>query len=328
MVDILNEYVKSQKIKELFALVEEKVELAPICVPSYKFRKEARILRSKEKFSCQKVYVFVYEDDYVESGYDRYENFQENVEFVKISKKDFEENGLFWRGIAPKRAYIQRYMRKLGISKYFMVDDDISTTATFSASQRNNACKSCYMEKVSLDNVLKLAQFVGENNPEYKVIGFPFTAMKAQFFSFKELLVEQATNCVVFFNDLPEGIEYRDNVKLSEDYDFFFTCKKNGVKVGVIPFVAIDFNFENSVCGHNSVRPLADYVEHPDYIDLKVTSKGILGSKINYVRLRHQHPKEIDQKLMEFCRNENVEAAKEYLLNNKAAKRSIISENE
>ena len=88
----------------------------PIVIPSYKNRKDC-IVKTLDKVSKNDIYVFVYEDDYVESGYDVFDN-KPNVHFIKI-KCD-------WRSIQKKRHFIQNYM--LGIENvhdYIMIDDDV-----------------------------------------------------------------------------------------------------------------------------------------------------------------------------------------------------------
>lgn len=305
------DFIKDRKMDELFSYAEQNIKLNPICIPSFKFRKGAKLVRDNP-FLDTKVYVFVYEDDYYASGYDSYKGYKGDIEFVKISKQDFEDNGLIWRGLAPKRVFIQRYMRKLGIKKFFMLDDDINTRVSYSSSQRANKCKSCNMKNSTLETALKIAQMVGEEHPEYKQIGFPFTQLKSQFYNFQKDISEQAVSQVMYFNDVPEGIEFENRLQISEDYDFFFTCKEHGLKTGVVPYVTIFFGFNNTTC-NNEVLPLHDYVDHPGYIDLKVNINNLLRSTINYTRAKNNHPKEVDEKLMELCKAEDVEAVKAYV---------------
>ena len=304
------DFVLARDMDGLIEYADKNVELAPICIPSYKFRKGAKLVRDNP-FSS-KVYVFVYEDDYEASGYDKYDGYKGDMEIVKISKEDFERAGLVWRGLSPKRIYIQRYMRKLGIGKFFMLDDDINTRIAYSYQQRDNACKSCKMKNSTLEVALKIAQLVGEEHPEYKQIGFPFNQLKSQFFSFETDIVDQAVSQVMYFNEMPEGIEFVNRLQISEDYEFFFECKRHGVKCGVVPYITVFYGFGNTTC-NNEVLPLHDYVLNPGYIDLKVTCHGLLRSTISYIRANRDHPKKVDEKLMELCKAEDVEAVKAYV---------------
>ena len=90
----------------------------PIVIPSYKNRKGC-IVQELNKLSDNDIYVFVYENDYTESGYDKYDN-QPNVHFVKIPAD------CGWRCLQRKRYFIQKYFEtKPDIHDYIMVDDDI-----------------------------------------------------------------------------------------------------------------------------------------------------------------------------------------------------------
>ena len=100
----------------------------PVCVPSYKFRDEAWLVHNLDKLDTT-VYLFVYEDDYVTSGYNEFQ-WSNNVTIVKIKEQDFKDLNIRWRGIQPKRRYMQLYMNKLGIHNYFMIDDDLHKTFT------------------------------------------------------------------------------------------------------------------------------------------------------------------------------------------------------
>ena len=305
------DFIENENIEGLIDYAEKNIELNPICIPSYKFRKEAKLVRDNP-FSS-KVYVFVYEDDYTESGYDSYDGYKGNIEIVKISKKDFEENGLTWRGLAPKRVFIQRYMKKLGIKKYFMIDDDISTRIAYSYKKRNNKCGSCQMKNSTLENALKIAQMLGEEHPEYKQIGFPFTQLTSQFFDFKKDIEDRCVSGVMYFNDVPDGIEFKNQLKISEDYNFFFTCRENGIKTGSVPYITIFFGFGNTSTCNNEQIPLNDYIAHPGFIDLKVNIYNVLRSTINYVRVKNNHPKPVDEKLLEMCKNGDIEGVKAYV---------------
>ena len=91
----------------------------PIAIPSYKNR-EGNIVRHLSDLSNNDIYVFVYENDYTESGYDKFDN-QPNVHFVKIP------SNVGWRCIQRKRHFIQKwFMEHPDIHDYFMLDDDIS----------------------------------------------------------------------------------------------------------------------------------------------------------------------------------------------------------
>lgn len=88
----------------------------PVVIPSYKNRKDC-IVKTLDKVSKNDIYVFVYENDYIESGYSVFDN-KPNVHFIKI-KGD-------WRSIQKKRNFIQNYMLGLeNVHDYIMMDDDV-----------------------------------------------------------------------------------------------------------------------------------------------------------------------------------------------------------
>ena len=69
----------------------------PIVIPSYKNR-VGNLVQHLEQVSDNKIYVFVYNDDYY--NYKEYDC-KPNVEFVKLNVN--------WRSIQKKRRYIQDY---------------------------------------------------------------------------------------------------------------------------------------------------------------------------------------------------------------------------
>ena len=91
-----------------------KTAKCPIVIPSYKNR-VGNIVQHLEQVSDNKIYVFVYADDY--DNYKEY-NCKQNVEFVKLN--------VSWRSIQKKRRYIQDYFaERPDIERYLMIDDDL-----------------------------------------------------------------------------------------------------------------------------------------------------------------------------------------------------------
>lgn len=88
----------------------------PIVIPGYKNR-PGNIVQNLDLVSNNDIYVFVYEDDYLASAYNLYDN-KPNVHFVKIQAE--------WRSIQRKRHFIQKYfLERPEIHDYIMIDDDI-----------------------------------------------------------------------------------------------------------------------------------------------------------------------------------------------------------
>lgn len=99
----------------------------PICIPSYKNRKN-NVIRNLQIFKDMPIYLFLYEDDYEKSGYDKLglENMS-NVHIIKLKvgdTLDISKNQVPWKSLRCKRAFIQRYMEDKA-DMYFMSDDDV-----------------------------------------------------------------------------------------------------------------------------------------------------------------------------------------------------------
>lgn len=100
-------------IKDNWSTMEPSI---PIVIPGYKNR-PGNIVQNLDLVSNNDIYVFVYEDDYLASAYDKYDN-KPNVHFVKIKSN--------WRSIQRKRHFINEYfIKKPEIHDYIMIDDDI-----------------------------------------------------------------------------------------------------------------------------------------------------------------------------------------------------------
>lgn len=100
----------------------------PIVIPSYQNR-AGNIVQHLQDISNNKIFVFVYKEDY--ENYKEYDC-QPNVEFVQIDEK--------WRSIQRKRHWIQNYfIKKTEIDDYIIIDDDLK-----------KAKITCYKEDLSI----------------------------------------------------------------------------------------------------------------------------------------------------------------------------------
>lgn len=136
--------------------------LYPVTVVSYKNRYSKMYAYFEQEHIP--FYVFVYDDDYTASGYDKY--VFSYGQFVRITKEDFAKYNMFERGIGRKRFYVQKYMEDAGIQKYFMLDDDYEPTdCGFSIKRDENTGKSICIP-TSMHNILKATQYMFEAYPE------------------------------------------------------------------------------------------------------------------------------------------------------------------
>ena len=178
----------------------------PIVIPSYKNR-PGNIVQNLECLSNNDIYVFVYEDDYLASAYNQYDN-KPNVHFVKIQAE--------WRSIQRKRHFIQKYfLERPEIHDYIMIDDDVTDS------------KMWTIDKVK-HNHLPLINFFGAFEYAHKSLGDKRTysctaASDLEFghYDFKEFMKIHGQLHQVFAisNDFVKssGIMFRDAENISED---------------------------------------------------------------------------------------------------------------
>lgn len=137
-------------------------DLYPVAIVSYKNRSS----KMYEYFEQEHIpfYVFVYDDDYTASGYDKYDF--SYGQFVRITKEDFAKYGMFERGIGRKRFYVQKYMEDAGIQKYFMLDDDYDPKNCGFTIKRDETTSKSICIPTTMHNILKATQYMFEAYPE------------------------------------------------------------------------------------------------------------------------------------------------------------------
>ena len=97
--------------------------MLPVCIPSYKNREITKKLFSQLS-TFDDVYLFVYDFDYKESGYDKLE-LPSNVKVIQINiDRDFKKYNVKRTDLSTKRCFIFDYMTSLGIDTYISIDDD------------------------------------------------------------------------------------------------------------------------------------------------------------------------------------------------------------
>ena len=302
--------VKNKEIGKIVDLAKS-VDLCPICIPSYKFREHAYLLRNFQ-FASRTI-VFVYDDDFSVSGYDKFP-FPKNVEFVKITKKDFEDNGLKWRGLRPKRVFMQKWLKEHGINKYFMIDDDVDPSkCNIVKGPRNNKCGSNYTERIPIELFCKVIQLIGDAWPEYKLLGAR-TVFGPQFFKYDKIFSENRLVAqLYFFNDFPLTVTTDDSVL--EDIELFLRCLKEGIKFGCIEFInapSLDVPSE-SIAGTED-RHAKTYLLAPNFLNFKISKQNTLHCIIDYRKVKKNN-QTFDSTLVRYCKEKNFDAIKEYLKN-------------
>lgn len=208
-----------EELKELETYNNWKNEspICPIVIPSYKLRAHSWV-RKLNEISDNDIYVFVYDDDYVKSGYDKLK-VNNNVHFVKIHAN--------WRDLPKKRYFIQKYMLNLKDVKYYiMIDDDIDIMKLTSTKPGK------YAPNVPIKQALWVLSKVGEKyeNSDYIAIVTSRCDMRSVHFMREQKYATEnriASNVFLFYNN---GIYFRDTEKIAEDIIVWFDAFNNNKK--------------------------------------------------------------------------------------------------
>ena len=213
----------------------------PIVIPSYKNRKGC-IVQELNKLSDNDIYVFVYENDYTESGYDKYDN-QPNVHFVKIPAD------CGWRCLQRKRYFIQKYFEtKPDIHDYIMVDDDICGGKMWTIDGEKI--------KVPLKNYLGVLAYAFCSVKDRSYGGPAGTDQEFGHWDRKEFVYNSIfyqTFCIS--NDYVRngGVLFRDIDNICEDIILNYDLLNNGGKTSSFRWLLSEFGFrdaKNSVASY------------------------------------------------------------------------------
>ena len=191
--------------------------ICPIVIPSYKLRSHSWV-RKLNEISDNDIYVFVYDDDFVISGYDKLK-VNNNVHFVKIHAN--------WRDLPKKRYFIQKYMLNLKDVKYYiMIDDDIDIMKLTSTKPGK------YAPNVPIKQALWVLSKVGAKyeNSDYIAIVTSRCDMRSVHFMREQKYATEnriASNVFLFYNN---GIYFRDTEKIAEDIIVWFDAFNNNKK--------------------------------------------------------------------------------------------------
>lgn len=193
-----------------------KTAKCPIVIPSYKNR-VGNLVQHLEQVSDNKIYVFVYADDY--DNYKEYDCSElaslvkPNVEFVKLN--------VSWRSIQKKRRYIQDYFaERPEIERYLMIDDDIK------GSRINNKGKT---ENIDLKSALATLEELHIKYGNGTVSGTEFNNLA---FAHATRIVKQNPFYQVFLFENKWVIEhpecrFRDMENVAEDVVIWYDCIKH-----------------------------------------------------------------------------------------------------
>lgn len=209
----------------------------PIVIPSYKNR-AGNIVQHLQDVSDNKIFVFVYKEDY--ENYKEYDC-QPNVEFVKIDEK--------WRSIQKKRRYIQEFfVKRPEIERYIMIDDDMKRGKIVTDKDT-----TMY---IPLKNALGLLEeyhlkfgYRTVSGPEFNSLAFAHTTKISKQNPFYQ--------CYLFENDWvikhPE-CRFRDLQNVAEDVIIWFDCNKNQQPYNCFQPLYLETNSSNNSIASSSLN--------------------------------------------------------------------------
>lgn len=209
----------------------------PIVIPSYKNR-AGNIVQHLQDVSDNKIFVFVYKEDY--ENYKEYDC-QPNVEFVQINEK--------WRSIQKKRRYIQEFfVKRPEIERYIMIDDDMKRGKIVTDKDT-----TMY---IPLKNALGLLEeyhlkfgYKTVSGPEFNSLAFAHTTKISKQNPFYQ--------CYLFENDWvikhPE-CRFRDLQNVAEDVIIWFDCNKNQQPYNCFQPLYLETNSSNNSIASSSLN--------------------------------------------------------------------------
>lgn len=265
-------------------------DILPIVVPSYKRGAKASTLQLLKNYPELKVVLFIYKDEY-----ELYKPLLD--EYPHIHYELCEG----FRGIAPKRAYINRRMVELGMPEFFVLDDDATS---FSFTVHGNQVKKPEDYKaqkidINIQDFFRLFQYVIKNKSTRKIdlCGIIFdNGVWCQDLRTLEDIIFIAGQAFLIYIDakacLDKGINYREGFGW-EDYDFTLQAIKAGLNSCQIRWLSAatpTMTPGESVASTGELiwgkRSMALYKEWGDNVAFE-SKKGELNAKIRWIPLKN-----------------------------------------
>lgn len=215
----------------------------PVAIVSYKNRYD-RVFKHLEEH-CVPFMVFVYADDFVPSGYNKY-HFKYG-KFVHITKEDFAKYDFHEKSIQRKRYFLQKYMENTGIDKYFLLDDDFYPYGYYpvcTGVEIEGKRKTLISELKTIDLVtcLKVIQFAADAY-DIDLCG-PTDKYRLKGFTYMEPFYVGNLYSLFLINGkaLKQAKVEFDPQTIFEDTDISIHTALSGLKVGKIEFLTMEFN--------------------------------------------------------------------------------------
>ena len=174
--------------------------MLPVCIPSYKNREITKKLFSQLS-TFDDVYLFVYDFDYKESGYDKLE-LPSNVKVIQINiDRDFKKYNVKRTDLSTKRCFIFDYMTSLGIDTYISIDDDCGDQHYI--IDKNNSNNRVNL-KTFIDKMYEKIEELNSKNKEWCIISPVVhfqkgTTLKSQIYKNQDFIYDYAWEGSVMF---------------------------------------------------------------------------------------------------------------------------------
>lgn len=289
------------------------MQLYPVCIPTFKNRKCATLLEHVNEIEGP-VYIFKYADDDYSNR-----DFGSNVIIVDITENDFKKYGLEWRGLAPKRRYIQEYMLERGIDVYFMLDDDVKVFEINDGPQKQKS--------ISINDGLKIMQ--EHFDPSYLgLTAIPKQNVKV-YKGKKKLSEYYQHSCFIVNGKLAHelDIKFPTERNICDDWPFSYYGFMKGANTYKLNFLAARTSPQKEKKGstftdsHREMLFINDFLNFSDFFYLFLNKAGNLTgdpafpfSKSSKLINTFKIPKTQFQKdLYELCKTKDIQAVKDFL---------------
>lgn len=308
--EYLNEAKETIKTEDIF----------PIVVPSYQRGSEALTLKLLKGCSDLKIILYVYADDY-ENYREVVEN-NENISAVLCSG---------FRGLAPKRKFINEDMVAKGYNEYFVLDDDIS--ALFYTRHGQTKAGTYKAEKVLLNPIdfFKMWQYVIKYKAEEEIavcgIISETGAWCQNLIQMKDVIYVAGQCQILYMNGglcAKHGVNYREDAGW-EDFDFslrVLNAGLNSCQIRYLTYATPTMCPGQSVAttGANGwVKKSLDLYKHWGRATRFKFMKNQVNSKIRWVSVRNMLKRQgtidtsYEEEYIPFVENNDAQGLLEYM---------------
>jgi len=270
-------------------------QILPIVVPSYKRGINAPTLQLLKNYPELRVILFIYKDEF--------ELYKPIIDEYPHIHYELCEG---FRGIAPKRAYINKRMVELGMPEFFVLDDDATSFSYTIHGCQVKKPTEYKAQKIELNPIdfFRMFQYIIKNKAIEKVdiCGIIFdNGVWCQDLRTLPDIIYTAGQAFLIYIDakacLDRGVNYREGFGW-EDYDFTLQAIKAGLNSCQIRYLTAATPTMTpgvSVASTGELiwgkRSMALYKEWGDNVAFE-SKKGELNAKIRWIPMKNKLAKE------------------------------------